>query len=89
MKDKRLEKVNKHYNVLIDGKSFKVMNYIISNDNQTLRLITKIRGQKFPDESIVVIEIPTSENNKIVLKGNWKGLLSKPALEEWEYEIIK
>ncbi len=88
MKDKRTEKIKKHYNILVDRKPFKIMNYIISNDNKTLRLITKIRGQQISTDSLVVIEIPTLENN-IVLECKYKTLLSSPILEEWEFEIIK
>lgn len=88
MKDKRTEKIKKHYNIFVNGKSFKIMNHIISNDNKTLRLITKIRGQQISTDSLVVIEIPTFENN-IVFECKYKALLSSPILEEWEFEIIK
>lgn len=87
MKDKRTEKIKKHYNILVDGKPFKIINYIISNDNKTIRLITKIRSQKIPTNSVVIIEIPTPES-KVILQGNFKGLLATPALQEWEFEII-
>ncbi len=87
MKDKRTEKIKKHYNILVDGKSFKIMNYIISNDNKILNIRTKIRGQIPPTDSVVIIEIPISEKS-IILRCKWKALLSKPTLEEWEFEII-
>lgn len=88
MKDKRTEKIKKHYNILVNGKSFKVMNYLISNDNKILSIRTKIRGQAFPTDSVVIIEIPTLESN-IVLQCKYKALLSSPILEEWEFEIVK
>lgn len=88
MKDKRTEKIKKHYSILVDGKPFKIMNYIISNDNKTLRLITKIRGQQISTDSVVVIEIPAIES-KVVLECKYKSLLSSPTLEEWEFKIIK
>lgn len=88
MKDKRTEKIKKHYNILVNGKSFKVMNYLISNDNKILSIRTKIRGQSFPTDSVVIIEIPTLESN-IVLQCKYKSLLSSPVLEEWEFEIVK
>ena len=88
MKDKRTEKIKKHYSILVDGKSFKIMNYIISNDNKTLRLITKVRGQKVPVDSAIVIEIRKLES-KVTVECKYKSLLSSPTLEEWEFEIIK
>ncbi len=88
MKDKRTEKIKKHYSILVDGKPFKIMNYIISNDNKTLRLITKVRGQKVPADSVIVIEIPKFES-KVTVECKYKSLLSSPILEEWEFEIIK
>lgn len=88
MKDKRTEKIKKHYSILVDGKPFKIMNYIISNDNKTLRLITKIKGQEIPTDSVVVIEIPTLES-KVILECKYKSLFSNPTLVEWEFEIVE
>lgn len=88
MKDKRTEKTKNHYNIFIDEKPFKVMNYSISNDNKSLSVRTKIRGQSFPTNSVVVIKIPTLESN-IVLQCKYKFLLSSPVLEEWKFEIVE
>ena len=86
MKDKRIEKIKKHYEVSVDGKEFKIINHSITSDNKILRIRTKIRGQLLPTDSIVVVEFPMSEN--IVLKCKYKSLLTTPVLEEWEFEII-
>ena len=87
MKDKKADKIKKHFKIKIDENDFKIMNYIITEEpDQTLRLITKIRGQKFPKTSIVKIKIPTMGEN-ITLCGTYKAMFSSPMLEDWIYEI--
>ena len=88
MKDTRIEKIKKHYKILVDGREIKIINHSITNDDKLLRIRTKVRGQTLSTNSIVIIEIPTQENN-IVLNCKYKTLLSTPVLEEREFEIIK
>lgn len=86
MKDKRIEKAKKHYGVLINGKQIKVLNHFISQNNiSTIRFITKIKGQYFPD-GYVNIEIPL-ENAILSIQGMWKSQGSSLKIDECVYEI--
>lgn len=88
MKDKRIEKVNKHYSVFINGKQFKVLNHFVSQNNiSTIRLVTKIKGQDFPN-SLANIEIPL-ESSVLFIVGKWKSQGSSLTTEECVYEIIE
>lgn len=87
MKDKRAEKMKKHYNILLNGTEFKVLNCIVSSDKKTLGIRTKIFGQQFPRESFVMAELPTDEGEKYIsLK--YTGMGSTEKMEFWEYKIL-
>jgi len=89
MVDKKTEKIKKHFDIYIDGKKFKIMNFFISDgDDRHLRLVTKIRGQNFPRKTVAEILITTPDNN-ITLYGRFLCAYSSTACEEWRYEIVQ
>ena len=83
MKDKRIEKIKKHYEILINGKKIKIMNHMI--DEKEIRLITKIKGQSFPFDECVRIEIPKQG----ALYGKWACGMISAQTEEYHYKIIE
>ena len=89
MKDKRLNKIKQHYVIFINGEKFKIMNYIISdNPHKQIRLITKVKGQHFPWNEEVKIEIVTDDRN-ITVYGVSAGAWHSPTAEEHIYRIIE
>ncbi|MBE7065143.1 MAG: hypothetical protein E7384_04955 [Ruminococcaceae bacterium] len=88
MFDKKQEKIKKHFDIYIDGKKFKIMNFFITETpDKWLRLVTKIRGQQFPRKTVAEIIITTPDDN-ISLHGCFMHNVSSPACEEWCYEIV-
>ncbi len=83
MKDKRIEKIKKHYEILINGKKVKIINHMI--DEKEIRLITKIKGQSFPFDECVRIEIPKQGT----LYGKWACGGISAQTEEYRYKMIE
>lgn len=85
MQDKKSEKIKKHYDIYIDGNKFKILNFILSDN--TLRLLTKIKGQPFPCGNVVCVLI-SADGQEVDLKCKFKHAALSPILEDWRYEIV-
>lgn len=88
MKDRRAEKIKRHYNVLFNGKKFKVLNCIVSTDKTMLNVRTKVFGQYFPTETFVLAEIPNDEGSRYIWL-EYAGMGSTTKMEEWRYNIVE
>ena len=87
MQDKRKRNSNKQFNIMINGKSFKVLRCAISEETNTLKIVTKVRGQKFSGSSYIDLQIPDSDHI-YHLQIVFKSMASSAILEEWIYTII-
>lgn len=86
MKDKRIEKIKNHFDILMNGKKYKVLSCEIQKENHRLSIKTKVFGQDFPREERVVLIIP-SENTTEVFCASMLFISSTAAIEHWEYTI--
>ena len=86
MHDKRAEKIKNHFEVIINGEKFKVVNIISREDK--VRLLTKVRGQSFPKGEIVTLEVETEAGTDVLL-ARWKYAAVSPVLEDHTYEIME
>ena len=86
MKDKRLEKIKKHYHIQIDHEQFKILNHKIDQEHNILIIKTKIMGQRFPHgaNSQVIILGDTARSLTIGFKTMYKD----EKIETWEYTIL-
>ena len=86
MKDKRSEKLKKHFDITVNGEKVKILNYILSEQG-SVRLITKVRGQNFhkTEETRIVIE---TEGDPLVIIGRWTHAAVTPTLEDHFYKIL-
>lgn len=72
-KDKKL---SKHYDILINGKNVKILNYRIKNykdssvSGRVIELISQLKFDK-ADSGDVIIEID-APNEKLTVSGTWK-----------------
>ena len=87
MSDKRMEKIKLHYDIYINDLKYKVIACVINEEKGTLSLKTKVRGQMFPKNGLVTLCIPSKEYTK-TLNLAFKGMLTQPKLEHWEYVIL-
>lgn len=87
MEGKRKRNFNKQFNIMINGKSFKVLKCSISDETKTLKIVTKVRGQKFPNSSCIDLQLQNS-NHIYHLQIAFKSMASSAILEEWIYTII-
>ena len=87
MKDKRLIKISQHIDIFINDSRFKVLSYKLDNDNRFLRIKTKIKGQKFPCNGIVIISLPDNENIT-TLSTEYHSMYNDEKTETWEYRLL-
>lgn len=87
MEDNRKRNFNKQFNIMINGKSFKVLKCSVSEETNTLKIVTKVRGQKFPDSSYIDLQLPDSDH-LYHLQILFKSMASSAILEEWLYTIL-
>lgn len=59
----------------------------ISEETNTLKIVTKVRGQKFPDSSYIDLQLPDSDHI-YHLQIQYRSMTSSVILEEWVYTII-
>ena len=87
MIDKKKDKLQSHYTVLLNDIPVKIIGYSIKENNSSkiLCLKTKIRGQSFPVSGTVQIII--EEDPPVSLAGRFHSKLSEPTIESWYYEI--
>ena len=87
MKDKRLIKISQHIDIFINDSRFKVLSCKLDNDNRFLRIKTKIKGQKFPCDGIVIISLPDNENIT-TLSTEYHSMYNDEKTETWEYRLL-
>ena len=85
MKDKRLEKIKKHYNIQIDNQQFKILSHKVDQDHSILIIKTKIMGQHFPHGSNCQVLISDAAVHS--LKIGFKTMHKDQKVETWEYTI--
>ena len=61
MKDNRIEKIKKHYTIILNGQNYKVLKHKIDTDKSLLTIKTKVFGQNFPHGEN--ISFTTAEDN--------------------------
>lgn len=91
--NKRDRLKDKHFQVIINNKRVRILNYKIeatiddSTDKEViiLTLITKLYSEVFKDKEIQ-IQIKKNESN-LILKGHYKGALLQPGLKRYIYNI--
>ena len=86
MKDKRLDKVKQHFDILINDQKFKVISCKIDEADSILSIITKIFGQTFPHNGRFTITIP-SQNTTHDLSVLFRSVCKDSSIEHWEYTI--
>ena len=87
MKDKRLIKNNNHIDIFINDSKFKILSCKLNNDSGILRIKTKIKGQKFPCDGIVVVSLPDNESI-ITLSAKYHCMYNDSKIETWEYILL-
>ena len=86
MKDKRLDKVKQHFDILINDQKFKVISCKIDQAGSILSIKTKIFGQAFPHNGRFIIIIP-SQNTTYDLSIVFRSMGKDSSIEHWEYTI--
>lgn len=86
MKDKRIDKVRQHFDVLFNDQKFKVISCKINEADSILSIKTKIFGQSFPHNGCFTIAIP-SQNTLQDLSVVFQSMSKDSAIEHWEYTI--
>ena len=86
MKDKRLDKVKQHFDILINDQKFKVISCKIDQVSSILSIKTKIFGQTFPHNGCFTITIP-SQNTTHDLSLVFRSMCKDSSIEHWEYTI--
>ena len=86
MKDKRLNKVKQHFDILINDQKFKVISCKIDEAGSILSIKTKIFGQDFPHNGCFTIAIP-SQDTMQDLSVVFRSMSKDSSIEHWEYTI--
>ena len=86
MKDKRINKVNQHFDILFNNQKFKVISCKIDEANSAISIKTKIFGQPFPHNGCFTIAIP-SKNTMQDLSVVFHSMSKDPSIEHWKYMI--
>lgn len=86
MKDKRFDKINRHFDIFLNDQKFKVISCKIDEVSHVLSIKTKIFGQAFPHHGRFIITIP-SENTVMELCISFQSMGKEPAIEQWIYTI--
>ena len=88
MKDKRLEKIKKHYNIQIDNLQFKILSCKVDQDHSIFTIKTKIMGQHFPHDNNCQVLIPDDTIHSLTI--GFKTMYKDEKIETWwrdYYEI--
>ena len=86
MKDKRIVKIQQHFDIFFNNQKFKAISCKINEADATLLITTKIFSQDFPHNGRFTITIPSQNvihNFSIVFRSMYKN----PSIERWEYTI--
>ena len=86
MKDKRLEKIKKHYNIQIDNQQFKILSCKVDQDHSIFTIKTKIMGQHFPHGNNCQVLIPDDTIHSLTI--GFKTMYKDEKIETWEYTIL-
>lgn len=86
MRDKRIDKIKKHYFIYINNEKFKILNHRIDVERSLFVVKTKIAGQKFPHSNHISISI-TSDTVQIFTVA-FRGMYKDEKIETWEYTIL-
>ncbi|MBR5524221.1 MAG: hypothetical protein IKU51_03010 [Clostridia bacterium] len=86
MKDKRLNKVKQHFDILINDQKFKVISCKIDEAGSILSIKTKIFGQDFPHNGCFTIAFP-SQDTMQDLSVVFRSMSKDSSIEHWEYTI--
>ena len=86
MKEKRLNKVKQHFDILINNQKFKVISCKIDEAGGILSIKTKIFGQDFPHNGCFTIAI-TSQDTMQDLSVVFRSMSKDSSIEHWEYTI--
>lgn len=87
MKDKRLGKLNRHFQIMINGRKCRILNYCVNE--YTITLKTKMSNDTFyicrDSENYITIE---TETEKVVytVAGRYTALHS-PTMHEYSYKL--
>ena len=84
MKDKRVDKVNQHFDVFFNDRKFKIISCKIDDATGIISIKTKIFGQRFPHGGHFVLSIP-SQNITRDVSIAFHAKAKDPAIENWEY----
>ena len=85
MKDKRLEKIKKHYIIQIDNRQFKVLSHKVDQDHSIFIIKTKVMGQHFPYGNNCQVLIPDDAIRSLTI--GFKAMHKDEKIETWEYTI--
>ena len=86
MKEKRLNKVKQHFDILINDQKFKVISCKIDEAVGILSIKTKLFGQDFPYNGCFTIAIP-SQDTMQDLSVVFRSMSKDSSIEHWEYTI--
>ncbi len=85
MKDKRLEKIKKHYSIQIDNQQFKILSHKVDHDHNIFTVKTKIMGQHFPHGENCLVLIHDDSIRSLTI--GFKAMYKDEKIETWEYTI--
>ena len=87
MKDKRLEKIKKHYNIQIDNQQFKILSHKVDQEHGVFIIKTKIMGQHFPHGNDCQVFISDDTAHPLAIK--FKAMYKDEKIETWEYTVLR
>ncbi|MGO4374920.1 hypothetical protein AB4Z21_30040 [Paenibacillus sp. MCAF20] len=91
--ENRQKMQDKHFEVIINNKKTKILNYSIENrsDDLTgevvkiLTIKTKIFSEVFKDKEIQIMI--SNDGNELKINGTYKGVLLQPGLRNYIYKV--
>ena len=84
MKDKRINKIEQHYDVFFNDHKFKIIAFKIDESNGIIFIKTKIFGQPFPRKGRFLISIPSKKTTQDI-SIEFRSMCKDTAIENWEY----
>ncbi len=86
MKDKRLEKIKRHYFIQIDNQQFKILNHKVDLGQKMFIIKTKVMGQCFPHGKNIQVLIADETVQPLTI--GFKAMYKDEKIETWEYTIL-
>jgi hypothetical protein len=87
LRDKRLQKLERHFAVLCNGAKVNILNYHLKREadgSLVLELITKIRS---PVLSQGVVEFEMNDSGALHFSGKWMGEFHQPNVTRYYYLV--